>query len=284
LLAAVIGRDIAATLVAGIAAIVVLFAFMGLQLRVPANSEAAQSIIVATWNAHNEWHHAALAREAVDRIGADIVLTQEAIDNQFLSDFEGFECVRTRGQRIFIRQQPSLNPDAQKSVPDAPSPEVLSDGLILLADSWRPAHQVRVQFGDHNISLLDAHLVIREQYSKRTRLARHPRSYLRRSVQLRSHQIASIAHWAEEQQGPFIIAGDFNTPPHAFVWQPLAPLATDAFGARGRGFGYTYRRHLRLWRIDYIWVSPHFRVLRCGTFDAGLSDHLGVWAELEFAQ
>jgi len=78
-----------------------------------------------------------------------------------------------------------------------------------------------------------------------------------------------------------VIAGDFNTSPQVACWEPLRALATDAFAARGLGFGYTFRSDFPLWRIDYLWVSPHWRVLRSGTFGGRLSDHRGVWAELE---
>ncbi len=284
LLVTLICRERFLSFVATVLVAFVLVVLMGWQWRTSAPPKVQDSLVVASWNVHNGWRSAKRVRLSLDEIGADIVLTQEAIDKHFLPYFEGFECVRTRGQRIFIRRQPPLDPDAQDSVPNAPSRQVLSDGLVLLADGWRPAHQARVQFGDRHISLLDVHLVVGDKYPGRDRLTRHPRSYLRRTAQLRRDQIAFIARWAKQEPGPFIIAGDFNTPPHASVWQPLLPLATDVFAARGRGFGYTYRRHLPLWRIDYLWVSPHFRVLRCGTFDGGMSDHLGVWAELEFVQ
>ena len=284
LMVALICRERFLSFIAAILVGFVVVVLMGWQWRTSAPAKVQDSFVVASWNVRNGWRSAKRARMSLDEIGADIILTQEAIDNRFLPYFEGFECVRTRGQRIFIRRQSPLSPGPQDSVPDAPSRQVLSDGLIVLGDGWRPAHQARVQLGDRHISLLDVHLVVGDKYPGRAGLTRHPRSYLHRTVQLRRDQIAFIARWAKQQPGAFIIAGDFNTPPHASVWQPLLPLVTDAFAARGRGFGYTYRRHLPLWRIDYLWVSPHFRVLRCGTFDGGMSDHLGVWAELEFVQ
>ncbi len=273
LLVALVCRQWLLSFIAALLVAFVVVVLMGWQWRSPVPPQTPDSFIVASWNVHNGWQSAERARLAVDAIGADIVLTQEAIDKGFLPHFEGFECVRTRGQRIFVRRPPES---------ETLSKPVLAHSIVLLADGWRAAHQARVQLGDHRLSLLDVHLVVGDRYPGRNRLTRHPRSYLRRTVELRRDQTAAIAQWAKHQPGPFIIAGDFNTPPHASVWRPLLPVASDAFAVRGRGFGYTYRRHLPLWRIDYLWVSPDLRVLRCGVFDGGLSDHLGVWAELEF--
>jgi len=80
---------------------------------------------------------------------------------------------------------------------------------------------------------------------------------------------------------PVVITGDFNSPPNSELYRILRRDLKDSFSEAGRGFGFTYRANLPLWRIDYIWAVD-LTISRCQTLNTGLSDHRAVKAFLEF--
>ena len=282
LLAALIGWDTRSIVIALLMLPVTLFAFVGLYLNFPADPQTDSTLTIATWNVHDEHERLPQLARAIEQLAPDILLTQEANHRGFRKALPGYECVSVNGRRVYLRRA-SLFPagDATAGRKRGAPLQVLSSREVRLTAGWRPAHEVNIQLGDHQISLLDVHLLFCAKGSRRRGLMAHPRSYLKQGVEMRRGQIADIAAWAGDQDRPFIIAGDFNTPPHIPAIDWLRPHATDAFTARGLGCGLTFRRNHPFWRIDYMWVSPHFRVLRSGTFDGGMSDHLAVWAELE---
>ncbi len=282
LLAALIGWDTRSIVIALLMLPATLFAFVGLHLNFPIAPQADNTLIVATWNVHDEYERLDELDHAIKRLDPDIFITQEANHRSYREALSGYECVTLEGRRIYLRRA-SLFPaaDATSGRKQGAPLQVLSSREVNLTASWRPAHELNIQLGDRQISLLDVHLLFCPKGSRRAGLKAHPRSYLKRGVDMRRGQIADIATWAGDRDELFIIAGDFNTPPHIPALSWLRPHATDAFAARGLGCGLTFKRNRPLWRIDYIWVSPHFRVLRSGTFDSGISDHLAVWAELQ---
>ncbi len=262
LFASIFGRDRLAGLTAGLLLVFTLLALMGLQLSLPARPRDGERIVVATWNVHREHGRVAEVKAELERLGPDIVFLQEA-GGAWQDTLSDWNFAGHGRQWVFVRN------------------EIQDCRIQQLGQSWRPAFAVNTSVGSQTVGLIDVHLTVagRGQSLRRARGAR--RAYLCATARARREQIESIAAWAQQQTGPFIIAGDFNTPPGASVWNPLVPLATNAFAARGYGFGYTFPSSLPIWRIDHIWPSPHWRVLRCGTFGGTISDHLGVWAELE---
>ena len=282
LLAALIGWDTRSIVIALLMLPVTLFAFVGLRLNFPADPQTDSTLIVATWNIHDGYNRLLQLRRTIKRLAPDILLTQEANHKGFSEALDGYKCISVSGRRVYLRRA-SLFPagDATAEGKHAVAPEILASRKVGLTAGWRSANEVNIKLGDRQVSLLDVHLVCGPKSSRPHGLWTQPRTHLRESVDVRRGQIADIATWAGDQDGPFIIAGDFNTPPHISAFDWLRPYATDAFAARGLGCGLTFKRNRPLWRIDYIWVSPHFRVLRSCTFDGGMSDHLGVWAELE---
>ena len=75
----------------------------------------------------------------------------------------------------------------------------------------------------------------------------------------------STRRWNESQQitdylatlrGPFILAGDFNTPAESPIYRHFWWQYPDAFPAAGFGFGYTHFSWLSELRIDHLLTSP----------------------------
>lgn len=283
-LGAVAARDRLSSLCALASAQLVLFGFMGLQYNLPAHASEGPVFTLASWNLRNDWRHGDRARLALDMLGVDLALTQEAVDLRFLPHFQGFDCVRSHGQRIFVRQS---TPRARQS-PDEPgaasaggSLRIVTDGPVHLCEEWRLAHEATIEIGGRHIDVLDVHFISSSNLGERNRIALRSPEYLRTTERYRRLQMQQVARWMRSRSGPWIVTGDFNTPPGARAWRELPLTARDAFAQRGNGFGLTFRQDLPLWRIDYIWVSPHFRVLDVRPFRGAISDHLGVWARLE---
>jgi endonuclease/exonuclease/phosphatase family metal-dependent hydrolase len=229
--------------------------------------------MVATWNVHNQWREGAAVRAAIDEIGADIALTQEAIDLGFLPHFGGFECVRSQGQRIFVRT-------GDEATDGAGALRIIADGPVTIGESWRLAHEAELEWNGACIRVLNVHLIVSDKHWERNRLGARSPEFFRESERVRALQMNAIARWVQQQDGPWIVAGDFNTPPGAPVLRALQSTGRDVFGERGIGFGHTYKDDVPLWRIDYIWVSRHLQVLRAGNFGGGVSDHRGVWTQI----
>ncbi|HUT23443.1 MAG TPA: endonuclease/exonuclease/phosphatase family protein, partial [Sumerlaeia bacterium] len=81
------------------------------------------------------------------------------------------------------------------------------------------------------------------------------------------------------EDGPLILAGDFNTPIRSTLLRPVRALLTDAFRQAGSGWGNTMTHDFPVSRIDAIFVSGEFRVLRAQSLTNGISDHRTVLAE-----
>lgn len=109
----------------------------------------------------------------------------------------------------------------------------------------------------------------------------------------REQRALEMVDLAAARGRPVIVLGDFNTTERSRTHALMERGFRDAWLAAGRGFGFTYPGGaLRLpvvdaplptWllRIDYVFASPHWRVLdaRVAPWD-GVSDHRAVVATL----
>jgi vancomycin resistance protein VanJ len=113
---------------------------------------------------------------------------------------------------------------------------------------------------------------------------------------LTNEQIANIAA-AATRGHPAVLLTDFNRVGWQAAYRQLRQSGLiDAFGAAGRGLGFTlptrvshlaYRGHPLgemplppLLRVDYVWHTQHFRTLSSWIGSHAGSDHLPVLAEL----
>jgi len=80
--------------------------------------------------------------------------------------------------------------------------------------------------------------------------------------------------------GSLIVAGDWNVPASAKSLRPLRHHLSDAFLAGGSGWGNTMTDEFPVSRIDAIFVSSGFNVVRCVAHPTGISDHRLVEAAL----
>lgn len=164
----------------------------------------------------------------------------------------------------------------------------------VLEKEWQPLHsatlgeryrdkvrmRVRAPFG--SFTVIGAHFSTALHGQTLRGERRHLPAYLDRAGAIRWEQAQDVLQWARAQEGPVIVAGDFNTPPAGHVYGALRRPYRDAFADAGWGWGFTYPSRTPLLRIDYILHSPSLRTVRCEVGPAPGSDHRPVFAELAY--
>jgi hypothetical protein len=95
-------------------------------------------------------------------------------------------------------------------------------------------------------------------------------------------QLGAMAEDAADSPDPVVIAGDTNLPNLSWAFAQWLGDYQDGFSEAGRGFGYTYPAHKRVWmRIDRVLAGPRFRFLGAAAVPSRVSQHLAVTADLE---
>jgi endonuclease/exonuclease/phosphatase family metal-dependent hydrolase len=84
----------------------------------------------------------------------------------------------------------------------------------------------------------------------------------------------------ETPDTPMVLVGDFNCTPEDDVIKRIKEEYVDAWEVAGKGKGYTHPSNRPDKRIDYIFVSKHWKVESCGTFASEASDHAALFASL----
>lgn len=91
----------------------------------------------------------------------------------------------------------------------------------------------------------------------------------------RAFEIATI------HDTPFLIMGDFNANSGSPEYGLFSEKFQDCCRIAGGLWEKTWPAKFPITRIDYIWASRHFTVLRCRTLRSRASDHLPVIAEIQ---
>ena len=108
----------------------------------------------------------------------------------------------------------------------------------------------------------------------------------------RMEVLRKLSELMEQEKEPFLAVGDFNFPDHGVGYRLYASKLTDAFAARGSGYGFTMPGRTRNplsffgpWlRIDYIWSSKALKPVWCEREPARASQHRAVVATFEWAE
>ena len=114
---------------------------------------------------------------------------------------------------------------------------------------------------------------------------------LQDNAAIRLQQAQDLRRQVAAESGPVILGGDLNSPQPSRVCTLLEEAGLlDAFGAGGRGYGYTYGHyllqhripwlHLSWMRLDHIMTSARMPVWRCWVGNDEASDHRPVIADL----
>ncbi len=84
-------------------------------------------------------------------------------------------------------------------------------------------------------------------------------------------------------KSPVLIMGDFNAATGSYAYNIFKEKYQDACGTAGNLWSKTWPAKFPLTRIDYIWVSKHFKILSCGTIKSNASDHRPVVAKIQIS-
>ena len=101
----------------------------------------------------------------------------------------------------------------------------------------------------------------------------------RRDPGVRQTQVAEMLAFIEKVDGPLIVFGDMNATPDAPELQPLLRRLHDAWSGNAAP-GFTYPAESPAERIDYVLVSPQFRVRSARVPVTQASDHRPVVVDL----
>ncbi|RAJ85590.1 endonuclease/exonuclease/phosphatase family metal-dependent hydrolase [Chitinophaga dinghuensis] len=96
----------------------------------------------------------------------------------------------------------------------------------------------------------------------------------------RSQQADIVGGFIRQSPYPVIVCGDFNDTPASYTYFKIRGDLQDAFLQKGIGIGRTFSGLAPTLRIDYIFVSPYFKVNSFRKINSDLSDHYPVIANL----
>ncbi|MFT4697717.1 MAG: vancomycin resistance protein VanJ [Flavobacteriaceae bacterium] len=85
-----------------------------------------------------------------------------------------------------------------------------------------------------------------------------------------------LAHKASSKY-PVLLSGDLNNTPFSYTYKELQKDMKDTFIERGNGLGTTYSFDSYPMRIDYIFTSNSFEVLKFKTIKNSFSDHYPIF-------
>jgi endonuclease/exonuclease/phosphatase family metal-dependent hydrolase len=91
-------------------------------------------------------------------------------------------------------------------------------------------------------------------------------------------QLKTVLQHKDSSPYPVLLCGDFNNTPFSYLYRIAEKGMKDAFVARGNGLGTTYKFEFYPMRIDYVFASEEFEVLKFKTIKKSFSDHYPVTA------
>jgi len=96
----------------------------------------------------------------------------------------------------------------------------------------------------------------------------------------RSQQADIVGNFIRQSPYPVIVCGDFNDTPASYTYFTIKGDLQDAFLQKGFGIGRTFTGLAPTLRIDYVFVSNHFKVNSFRKISSDLSDHYPVITNL----
>jgi endonuclease/exonuclease/phosphatase (EEP) superfamily protein YafD len=263
-----------------VAALVLLFPLMGLELRGGSTAKAGvPALRIMSCNVDLASAGAADLAAAVRAADPDVVCLQEAIDE--------------------------LAPALARQLPDY---VVRGDGQFIVAsrlpivDVYRPASsedrfvRYRIAAPGGLIDVYNAHPVsphgsfdhlrgaglLHELGSGRFFVNHDGFRRLSANAAERERQVRGLAAHAAAAPYPVLIAGDTNLPTASWIFGHYLGRYQDGFAEAGRGFGYTFpARHRPAWlRLDRVLADSRFQFVEFSRLDVHVSTHYPVVADV----
>lgn len=150
-------------------------------------------------------------------------------------------------------------------------------------------HRVQILTGPSPIWLYNVHLA---NPMGENREESHLDMLRRFDTTRRDDQLACLIDQSRALNGPYILAGDFNTAASSYLYRHFPAEWQDAYALAGVGFGNTYpspahqerndllRLIMPMIRLDYVLTSPDFQPLKTWTRALPQSDHLALIVDL----
>lgn len=107
---------------------------------------------------------------------------------------------------------------------------------------------------------------------------------VRANTMLRDIESRLARRWADQERGPHLVVGDFNTPVESVLFDRHWSGLANAWDHAGTGFGYTKKNGWIRARIDHILASPEWTVRDAWVGADYGSDHLPLIADLALAR
>lgn len=265
-----------------IAAALIVFPLMGLELGSAASSASGPTVKIFSYNV--DFGHVSRpdVRKEIMTAGADVVLLQgmdQRITEPMQQFFTGFETRRVGEFFVASRfpiqeliEPPHLDEDHL-----AGFIRVTLETPMGLIDVYN-VHPVSPRRGFEAIRG-DA---LREGIASGRVLSGDGSDRVERNTDLRARQVAALAAHARTASNPVIIAGDTNLPGLSPLFRDQLGTFQDGFAEVGRGFGYTFPAHgwIPWMRIDRVLAGPQLRFVSFAVGQGQGSDHLCVIAVL----
>ncbi|AHG89768.1 Endonuclease/exonuclease/phosphatase [Gemmatirosa kalamazoonensis] len=234
---------------------------------------------VATYNIEyggGDLERTAAALRALD---VDVAALQE-VDVHWAARSAFVDQATTLGERLGMRVRfaPIYTLPGADSVPREFGVALLTRYAIV---RWRNDSLTRLSTQDANAAptrmpgLLDATLDVR---GTPVRVLVTHLDY-RADPRVRAAQVAELLAVLDESRAPTLLFGDLNAPPDAPELRPLLGRLRDAW-PDSAGTGLTYPADSPTKRIDYVLLSPHFRVRSATVPAVRASDHRPVVVDL----
>ncbi len=244
-------------------------------------SSADRLIRVMTYNIQSGHGNLDGTVAAIHAEAPDIVALQEVdvhwADRSAFADQAALLGERLRMEVRFARIYRIPNTDATK-----PPREF---GVALLSRfpivSWRNDTITRLSTQDVNPRPEPAPGLLEAEINAHGTMIRVFNTHLdyRADPGVRRQQVTEMLRAIGERPVPTIVFGDMNAPPTAAELRPLLERLHDTWPA-ANGPGLTYPADKPEKRIDYVLVSPHFRVRRAVVPESQASDHRPVVVDL----
>lgn len=263
-----------------VAAATVLFAIMGFRIpwrRAIPTGTAHQTLTIFTCNLHGRAAKSDLLDAVVDEAQPDIVLLQEYSSARKPSLVKTGIWYTDRVEGNFIASRYPIRRLDRLIPRDAAASAYASHGWAL-----GEANLYEVDLPGRLIHLINLHLA--SPHAQLSGLAagdETAKAGLEADSARRTFESTLVAQNARQVGGPFVIAGDFNTPDDSPLFRLAWPDFDDAFNTAGFGFGATYANHHTWLRIDHILYDPSWRCRQCWAGPPIGSGHRPVVAVLE---
>lgn len=258
----------------------VLFTIMGFRIpwrtAIPAGT-AHETVRLFTYNLHGRQSNPERLDGMVNEAQPDIILLQDYTSSRTpsLVKRENWHTDRVMGMFIASRyplhRVENLLPRDSAALAYASHGWPLGDALCYAID-----------LPDGTVHLINLHLASPHQQLEALQYRdKDAGAALDADSARRTFESLTVAARARQIGGPFIIAGDFNTPDDSPLFQVAWHGYDDAFNTAGFGFGTTYANHHTWLRIDHVLYDPSWHCRGCWVGPPLGSGHRPVIAVLE---